>query len=356
MKKYLILALVALSLTLYQFRHHIHMVFYKPNIKLIKTYDNPGKKEINVGIINSVSLNSLEGTGILRDILIERYKVNAYHINGPYKVQDSPKMDILIYGLPSFFTANSNEVIPNDPNIIKFYITGESNMPELEGFDLSISFRYLDAPNHFRLPLPYFSNAGKDALSSVLSTNQNRGTCQPKKPYFACFLVSNGHQGIYEGSSARIELFHRLSLYKKVMSGGKHLNNIGEVISYADTFKWLSNCKFIIAYENADVPGYLTEKLPQAYKAGAVPIYYGDSKALSEMNKDAVIYSGDFPNQQAVADYVMKVDQDDELYCKIWNQSLITDPQYSYEVVAKNFRTKVEEILDKKLGPVEASK
>lgn len=356
MKKYLILALVALSLTMYQFRHHIYMVYYKPIINLIHTYDTAGKREINVGIVKNENIRSLEDMSLLRDILVERYKVNVYDIDGPIGDTKNPKMDILIYGPSDHFQALKDQAIPDDPNLVKFYISYEAMQPALKGFDLSISLRYLDAANHLRLPSHYYYNVGHKALSSVLQLDYNRGTCRPKKRYFACFLVSNGNEGSFDGSSARIELFHRLSVYKKVMSGGKHLNNIGKVISPDDTFKWLSKCKFIIAYENANIPGYLTEKLAQAYKAGAVPIYYGDSKALSELNKDAVIYSGDFPNQQAVADYVIKVDQDDELYCKIWDQSLVTDPQFSYEAVAKNFRARVEEVLDRKLGVATISK
>ena len=51
-----------------------------------------------------------------------------------------------------------------------------------------------------------------------------------------------------------------------------------------------SKYKFVIAMEHAKVPGYLTEKIINAYEAQSIPIYWGDSNTVEEIfNKESYI-------------------------------------------------------------------
>lgn len=93
----------------------------------------------------------------------------------------------------------------------------------------------------------------------------------------------------------------------------------------------------------------MTEKLFQAYFAGSIPIYWGDKTSVSDINKNAVIYADDFDSESDLVEYVKKVDNDDELYCKIWNQHLITNPEMNYEVMQDKLRKKLFELMDTKL-------
>jgi hypothetical protein len=132
------------------------------------------------------------------------------------------------------------------------------------------------------------------------------------------------------------EYFINYLSIKPVISGGKHLNNIGAVVPYGDTEKWLSQCKFTIAYENTlNYPGYITEKPYQAYFAGTVPIYNGHRSNLVDVNPKSILYAQDFANEDDFVEYIKKVDQDDDLYCKIWNEQIITDPSKDYEVLKR---------------------
>jgi hypothetical protein len=45
------------------------------------------------------------------------------------------------------------------------------------------------------------------------------------------------------------------------------------------------NYRWVLALENVAEPGYLTEKLVNAQASGAVPIYYGDSRAARKVFK-----------------------------------------------------------------------
>ena len=240
---------------------------------------------------------------------------------------------------------------PKDSQIIKIFYTSEvylDNDPPkyLDTYDLVIGFDFIETPNYIRIPFQY------TALNSQLKHDYDRqAKCNPNKEHFACFLVSNNgewRQGKFQGAQARTKMFHRLSLYKKVLSGGKHLNNVGGPVPDAQEF--LSQCKFTLAYENTlNYPGYVTEKPFNAWLAGTVPIYNTDPVGLVDINKKAVIYAGDFKTEEELVDYIIKVDNDDKLYCDIWNQQIIDNPENDYEVIKSKLRIKLNEIFEKKL-------
>ena len=104
----------------------------------------------------------------------------------------------------------------------------------------------------------------------------------------------------------------------------------------------MKDCKFVIAYENTpQMEGYITEKPFQAYTAGAVPIYNGHAKSIEDINKEALVYSGDFKSNQEMIEYIKFLDSNDEEYCKVWNRPLLIDEQRSYDVVKSHLKKKI---------------
>ncbi|TMW55106.1 hypothetical protein Poli38472_013868 [Pythium oligandrum] len=76
-----------------------------------------------------------------------------------------------------------------------------------------------------------------------------------------------------------------------------------------------SEYKFVIAFENARVPGYLTEKIVNALLAGSVPVYFGHSTTVAQLfNPESFIDCGNFPLLRDCAAYVLQVHRSDELY------------------------------------------
>ena len=221
--------------------------------------------------------------------------------------------------------------------------------PYLDNSDLVMGFDFIDHPNYIRMPFSYLVASDK-----MRHDYKRPGKCEPaKKPYFACFLVSNRGDwlpGKFNGATARDRMFHKLSLYKKVQSGGKHLNNIGGIVSNADTYSWIDQCKFMLAYENTlDYPGYVTEKPFQAWFGGAVPIYNTHEDGLVDVNKKSLLYAGDFESEEDFIEHIKKVDNDDDLYCKYWNEQIIDNPDNDYKALQDRIRVKLNEILDRKL-------
>ncbi len=287
------------------------------------------KPQLKVRVINQHAKGRVDA--ILKDILEEKYELKVRK-SKTYLPFDN--FDLVIdYCL--------GDAKIKDKNASKIFFTGEAMPTKLEGYDLSLGFDYLeDQSNYIRAPLYYFY------FKEKVSADYKRGRCKTDHPYFACFLVSNGYNG-FDGVRARDHLFYRLSLYKPVMSGGKHLNNIGKVISPDETNEFLSKCKFTIAYENQTYPGYMTEKLFQAYFAGSVPLYYSDKKAQEDVNKKAIISAQEFKTEEEMVDYIIKVDQDEKKYCEIYEQPIIIDPARNYEVLKAKIRAKLEPIVQK---------
>lgn len=142
-------------------------------------------------------------------------------------------------------------------------------------------------------------------------------------------------------------MFHRLSLYKFVASGGLHLNNIAEVIPHSKTNEWLMDCKFIIAFENQIKSGYVTEKAFQAYYAGSVPIYYGVKNYKNDINSNAIVSVKDFNDDIEASEYIKKLDMSDEEYCKIWNENILPSSNNNYDELKKKLSIRLYSILKK---------
>ncbi|GMF38441.1 unnamed protein product [Phytophthora fragariaefolia] len=84
--------------------------------------------------------------------------------------------------------------------------------------------------------------------------------------------------------------------------------------------------KFVIAFENSGVSGYVTEKLVNPFLAGSIPIYLGNSTTVSQLfNPKSFIDCGHFSKLRDCAKYVVKVHQSPELYAQMLHETPIRD-------------------------------
>ena len=65
--------------------------------------------------------------------------------------------------------------------------------------------------------------------------------------------------------------------------------------------------KFVIAMENYQKPGYVTEKILNAFYSGAIPIYWGAPDIDEYFNPKAFINVSDFKNINECVDYVINM-------------------------------------------------
>jgi hypothetical protein len=89
-----------------------------------------------------------------------------------------------------------------------------------------------------------------------------------------------------------------------------------------EKFEISQDYKFVFAFENDYFPGYVTEKLPEAWATGAVPLYWGcDTK--KSLNSEAFINAADFPTLEDFVEYVASVESSEELWSEIARQPLL---------------------------------
>lgn len=203
-------------------------------------------------------------------------------------------------------------------NCIKIFITVESIIPDFNDCDYAITSRRISFDGrHFFLPPALAYTLGDTISPTRLPQN-------PEKRKFCSFLYSSIHN---RGSRYRKDFcLYLMEHYKHVDCPGRVLHNI-DIPSLSERYdiegwrsskiKYLADYKFNIAFENADIDGYITEKLMDCFLAGTVPIYWGSSKNLAPFPKEAIIHANDYPDFKSLVAKIKEIDEDDELYLKI---------------------------------------
>jgi hypothetical protein len=174
---------------------------------------------------------------------------------------------------------------------------------------------------HLYLPFVTFGvlqNAGQSELDLLRSPSS-----APQRPYFAAYASSHCRVA---ARNAFYPLLHRhrpVHALNKDCHGGPPPPG-GPLEDRRDEQGWsaslsqrLSAYKFAVVFENGLVPGYVTEKLAIARRAGAVPVYWGSSVAPQHLfNPAAFVDCSPNPGQsveealQACAARVVALDAD----------------------------------------------
>ena len=215
-------------------------------------------------------------------------------LSAAYTVEISDNPDFLIY------SCYGEEHLRY--SCYRIYYNGENQRINWNACDYAFSFDYLDDERHFRLPNwiwyadPKLLLRAKPAPEDILR----------EKTGFCNLVVSNPL------ASKRIEFFHKLSTYKKVDSGGRHLNNIGGPVT--DKLSFVRHYKFTISFENSSYPGYTTEKIFEPMLVNSIPVYWGNPLVGKDFNTASFVNWHAFGNDEAVIDYIIDLDKNDDRY------------------------------------------
>lgn len=198
---------------------------------------------------------------------------------------------------------------------IKILFTGENMVPDFNVCDYALGFHYLQFEDRYaRYPL-YLIYSGFGRLQHKMITDEksllNRSFCN--------FVYSNNTNA----DTTRDLFFQKLSKYKKVDSGGKHLNNIGGPVE--DKINFIKNYKFTIAFENSAVPGYTTEKLMDAMCANSIPVYYGNPLAHLDFNPESFIQVKGVDDFERAIEEIIFLDNDPAAYLGMLNKQWINN-------------------------------
>ena len=228
-------------------------------------------------------------------------------------VQPHEKPNIL------FYTIFGNEHLKY-PNTRKIFFSGEPFGIRAEA-DFNFTFdRNSDKNTRFPLWLGYLNNY----LFYECHLRKNGFINIPKRENF-CSFISNGEVK----TTHRKTFVEKLSKYKKVHCGGKFLNNIGYTVprgvNCSGKIEHNNTYKFAIAFENEDYPGYVTEKICDIYKSNCIPIYWGTKEVVNDFNPKTFINANDFANFDELIEYIIKVDNDDELFSSYFKEPMFSN-------------------------------
>ena len=168
----------------------------------------------------------------------------------------------------------------------------------------------------------YFDNNIIDESNRRSKNVYNNDLIHLKQKF--CSFIAGG-PGL---TNNRKEFVEKLSKYKRVDCGGAYLNNLGYTVprgtDCSGKIEHNLNYKFIIAFESKDYPGYVTEKICDVYKSNCIPIYWGNKEVIEDFNPKTFINANNFSNFDELVEYIIKVDNDDELYASYFKEPILS--------------------------------
>ena len=214
-----------------------------------------------------------------------------------------------------------------EKNYFNLILDGEPNDVNVSEYDLIITTKKDLARKNNQIFVPFFIQAfieGKNLYSHTLLLKKE---LEPMllKTEFCCFMYSNCDEN-YPGVINRKKFLNRFNELS-----GNRVTNLGRCYNdnYLPNKNWKSNLdiykpfKFVIAFENKEIEGYVTEKLIMPMMARAIPIYLGAPDVSKYFNPKSFISVHDFPNFDACIAYVLRVDSDNDLYVKFLNEPFL---------------------------------
>eukprot|EP00756_Hemistasia_phaeocysticola_P061160 Hpha_TRINITY_DN4653_c0_g1::TRINITY_DN4653_c0_g1_i1::g.97072::m.97072 len=181
------------------------------------------------------------------------------------------------------------------------------------------------------------------AAGSVLSRRSNpRELLQPlrvlgkgkKKARTVAFMTRSKHPAVEAAQGGHTKSdsnWHRFNFFEALKHAGvatespRGLGQLprdpewnrtlggGTVCEFVEATELYRPYLMVIAFENANLYNYVTEKIVNAFFAGSIPIFWGDETVTRYFNPKAYINAAHFPNLFALAEYVGRVMSDCDL-------------------------------------------
>lgn len=125
---------------------------------------------------------------------------------------------------------------------------------------------------------------------------------------------------------------------------------------YGDLNVTYGQYNFVMAMENTQKPGYVSEKIINAFNSGAIPIYWGDSETVNEIfNKNAYIDVSKYSDLEEAAKYISELQKDPAKLAAIKREPLFAEnpKPWSLRVAAESYllerATKLRQLYDAKV-------
>jgi len=248
------------------------------------------------------------------------------------------KSRILDSSMTKWLTLQQGIVTPIDPLAFNVWCTFENRRPPANGFDLTLSFdinTYNDS--NFYLPLIYlYMNHKKtgDAHSKHLVSPKQCTEPRSIEPNFINTKFGFASSFINNPQQTRLFVVKELSKISKVSVYGRSVGNyVEDKISEAEKF-----C-FNLCFENDFYPGYVTEKILEAWLAKSIPIYWG-SDANNILNPKAYVNFNDFLSVNEFVKYILELYSDEKRMIEMISQPILNS-NFDYESLVQLFVKKL---------------
>jgi hypothetical protein len=257
------------------------------------------------------------------------------------------KFEVEICDTPDFLIfSNLNQHVHRVHNCVKIFFCVEDFRPDFREYDYAFTCHQLDDPRNLRLPYyvlftpPQRLNKDNEKAEEILAA----------KSKFCCFLTGYANRK----TRFRTDFFHKLCQYKKVDSAGSALNNVGFRVppGAGPKHEFLRPYKFNIAFENRSLPDYTTEKIVEAMWARCLPIYWGNPRIAAEFNPKSFLNYSDFPDDDALIDKIIELDQDDSKYLACARQPYFHNNQPNEFFSRERLLAQFEKIFTTPITPV----
>jgi alpha(1,3/1,4) fucosyltransferase len=257
------------------------------------------------------------------EVLVKRWKIEV--------VGDHSLADILIFGDRNFGEAPPRSSSPKEQK--RVFFTGENQRYWDYDCDFAVTFDFINSPNHYRLPL---------YVLEMYATNWDSGydidfmytpIADPEKLYDQRIAAVKNLSYIQSNPHCQFRTrFVELMLERNAVDcGGPHLNNIGHVVPRNRDAKidFISKYLYNVAFENGAHPGYVTEKLLDAYYAQVVPIYWGSKLVHRDFNPKRMIDANEYQRDGRMGELIefltSDAARDKQKYLEILSQPVFVD-------------------------------
>lgn len=196
---------------------------------------------------------------------------------------------------------------------------GENLRPDFNLYDYAIGPDWMEYEDRF-CHLPWYCLPNQETVVAEALEKHKHPDAYYQDRAFCNYVVSN-----YGANPLREEVFHALSAYKRVDSGGRSHNNLPDGQPVKDKLAFQKGYRFSLAFENAQTLGYCTEKILDAFASGGVPIYWGDPAVARIYNPEAFINCNDYRTVQGMVERIRAVDENPELWWRMVRQPAFVD-------------------------------
>lgn len=251
-------------------------------------------------------------------------------------IENDKTSDVIVYSI------YGKKSISKSKSYIGF--SGESFLPPLVPVGLKPIYllSHIEKSNINYLHLPYFLSSPylyKEPIDKSV-----------KRPFLLAYCNTNPIQ-------QRESFFHatvQKSSAEVCHSLGKCNGGLEDTVRYIEgdwksekLIEQYTNYKFIIAMENKQVEGYVTEKILNAFYAGAIPIYWGAPDINKYFNPNAFINLSDFRSIHDCVDYIISMT--DEQRKKMTEEPIYANTDIAFLMYDKDQNNELREKYTEKI-------